>query len=122
MNKAKRSGTEFESQIVRWLNSVFDTDEFMRLPLKGRYDSGDVGWLRRGGRKVVIEAKNCQRLELSKWMQEAEEERGNADALAKCVFVKRRGVGEARFADTYVVMEARDLIKIITGEELDDDC
>lgn len=120
MSRSKDKGTEFESLIVRWLNSVFGTDEFMRLPLKGRYDSGDVGWLRRGGRKVVIEAKNCQRLELSKWMQEAEEERGNADALAKCVFVKRRGVGEARFADTYVVMEARDLYALVTGEELED--
>ena len=120
MSKSKARGTAFESQIVRWLNAVFDTDEFTRLPLKGRFDVGDVGWLRRSGRKVVIEAKNCQRLELAKWLREAEEERGNADALAKAVFVKRRGVGDATFGETYVVMEARDLYALVTGEELED--
>lgn len=120
MSKAKVRGTAFESQIVRWLNSVFETDEFTRLPLKGRYDVGDVGWLRRGGRKVVIEAKSCHRFELGKWLREAEEERGNADALAKCVFIKRRGVGDASFGETYVLMEARDLYALITGEELED--
>lgn len=119
MNKAKRSGTAFESQLVRWLNAVFETSEFMRLPLKGANDEGDVGWLFRNGRKVVLEAKNCKHMELSQWLEEAERERGNADALAKAVVVKRRGVGDASFGQTYVVMELRDLYALVTGEELE---
>jgi hypothetical protein len=117
VSREKEKGTTLETMLVDWLNEQFDTDEFHRLPLKGAKDEGDVGWLMAHGRKVVLEAKNHKRITPSEFIEEAERERGNADALAKAVVIKRRGVGRKRFGETYVLMELRDLYAIITGEE-----
>ena len=117
VSKAKEKGTSLETMLVDWLNERFETDEFHRLPLKGSKDEGDVGWLKVHGKKIVLEAKNHKRITPAEFIDEAERERGNADALAKAVVIKRRGVGRKRFGETYVLMELRDLAAIITGEE-----
>lgn len=119
-NRNKAKGSKFEQQVVDWLNEAFDTDEFERLVIGGANDRGDVGWLRTHGKKVVIEAKNHRRSEIPKWLEEAEKERGNADAVAKVVFSKRRGIGPKNFGRTYVFMEARDLIALLTGERMEE--
>lgn len=115
-NPNKQKGSSFEKQVVDWLNRVFGTDEFERLVIGGANDRGDVGWLRTHGKRVVIEAKNHRRNDMSTWLDEAEKERGNADAVAKVVFSKRRGVGPKSFGRTYVLMEADDLFALLTGE------
>lgn len=116
MSRERSKGTAFENQVRDYLNEAFGTDTFHRLGLHGSLDEGDVWGLFSHGRRVVVEAKNHRRMELSEWLGEAERERGNADALAKTVWVKRRGVGPATFGRTYVVMEADDLVALLTGE------
>lgn len=67
------------------------------------------------GLPVVVECKNCARMELPKWLQEAETERCNADADFGVVVHKRKGIGEKTFGDTYVTMTLETLAAMIAG-------
>lgn len=116
MSKQKQKGTSFEQAICDYLNEQLNTDEFHRLALHGVNDVGDIAGLYSQGQKVVIEAKNHKALKLAKWIEEAEKERGNADALAVVVVHKRKGKGKQSFGETYVTMTLDNLLSIITGE------
>lgn len=116
MSRQKTKGTSFESMVVDWLNQRLGTDTFHRLGMGGIHDEGDVWGLFSHGRRVVVECKNHARMALSEWLDEAEVERGNADALASVVVHKRRGKGWKAFGQTYVTMTLEDLVAIVTGE------
>ena len=115
MSRNKAKGSSFEQQIADYLNDALDSDTFHRLSLRGTQDEGDVWGLFAHGRRVVIEAKNHRRMALSELLDEAEAERGNADALAAVVIHKRKGKGAAKFGETYVTCTLADLLAIITG-------
>ncbi|UAJ79977.1 hypothetical protein IT072_02550 [Leifsonia sp. ZF2019] len=115
MNRNKARGTAFETLITRALQDAFpDDDRIDRAPLRGAKDEGDIRGVRSPFGRVVIECKNHNRLELAAWVDEAEVERGNADAIAGAVVHKRRGKGQA--LDQYVTMTVRDLVALLGGE------
>ena len=110
---AKQAGARFERTIADWLANQLDDDRIDRLARRGNKDVGDIGWVLRAGKRVVIEAKDCARLDLPAWTREAETERGNADALAGVVVHKRRGVGDP--GQQWVTCTLDQFIAIITG-------
>lgn len=81
----------------------------------GKKDKGDIRGVYFHGRRLVIEVKNVAKLNLGGWVNEAEVERGNADALAGMVVHKRRGYGDKTLGGTYVTMTLADLVALLTG-------
>lgn len=120
MSKAKQKGTQFESACRDYENNYLGSDTVDRLSTGGINDRGDLGWVYSHGQKIVQECKNRTELRLKTWLEEAERERGNADALAGVVISKRRGIGDAHMGDQLVVMTLRDFMAIITGYREDD--
>lgn len=116
MGANQRKGASFERDTADWFNEAFETDTFHPMRMGGTNDQGDVWGLYAHGKRIVIECKNHKRQDLATWVGEAERERGNADALAKIVVMKRRGVGAKTFEETYCLMELKDLYAILTGE------
>lgn len=115
MSKQKQKGTTFETLIVNWLRGRLGDARIERMPLTGNKDRGDIAGLRTVlGEKVVVEAKNHARLNLSGWIAEAERERGNADAAVAVVVFKRVGKGQAR--DQFVLMTAENFAVLLGAD------
>lgn len=114
MSRNKQKGTAFERLIADGLSEALQDDRIDRAPSHGAKDRGDIAGVRSPFGRIAIECKNHNRLELSTWVDEAEVERGNADAVAAVVVHKRRGKGQA--ADQYVTMTLRDLIVLLGGD------
>lgn len=124
MSAASRKGASFERLIADALNQHVD-DRIDRRVKTGANDKGDIGGLRGphlscdGGicdchlRRIVVECKNQNRMSLAEWVNEADLERGNDDALVGLVVHKRRGKGNP--LDQYVTTTVRDLIALLTG-------
>lgn len=112
-SSAKAAGSRFERLIADCLASLVD-DRIDRRVKTGNKDRGDIGGWRFGGHRIVAECKDVARLDLSGWVDEAEVERGNDDALAGFVIHKRRGHGDP--LDQYVTCTLRDLIALTTQE------
>lgn len=110
---AKAAGTRHETAIATYLAEHID-DRIERRARNGGKDRGDISGLRttHGGR-VVLEAKNCTRLDVAGWLRETELERGNDDAIAGAVVAKRHGKGDP--ADQVVIMTLADFVALITG-------
>lgn len=111
-NPNGRKGSAFERLIADCLATHVD-DRIDRRVKTGSKDRGDVGGVRHMGQRVVIECKSVARLDLAGWVNEAEIERGNDDAMAGVVAHKRRGYGRA--LDQYVTMTLRDFVALLTG-------
>lgn len=75
-------------------------------------------FVRLHGQRVVIECKNTTRTDLAGWMSEAEDERGNDDALVGLVVHKRHGKGDP--LDQWVHMTVRELVAILAGQRVED--
>ena len=103
MSRSKDKGTAFERQVVEYLQKALGP-AIERRALSGANDRGDVSGVYFMGEPFVLECKNCRRMELAEWMDEADTEAGNADAHFFAVVHKRRGCGDASFGDTYVTM------------------
>ena len=110
---AKAAGTRFETSIARSLAEHVD-DRIERRAKTGGKDRGDLSGLRHMGGRVVVECKDVARLNLAGWVEEADVERGNDDALVGLVVHKRRGVTDP--LDQYVTCSLRDLVALLTGE------
>ena len=87
MSASKAKGTAAETAVVRYLqaNGFPYAD---RSPLRGNKDRGDVTGL---GPGVVLEVKNCKRIELAGWLDELDAEMRNAGAYIGACIHKRRG-------------------------------
>lgn len=109
---AKQAGTRFERVIADYLAAHID-DRIDRRVKNGARDLGDIGGLRHMGQRVVLECKDVARLNLAGWVEEAQIEAGNDDALAGLVVHKRRGTADP--GDQYVTCTVRDLVALITG-------
>jgi hypothetical protein len=102
MSAQRDKGTRWESAIVAYLRDKGFTYAERRA-LHGAHDKGDITGLP----GLVVEAKSVARLDLSGWLDEAEEERDNADADVGVVWIKRRGHTSPGRA--YVLMTGDDL-------------
>lgn len=115
---ARAAGTRFERLIADTLAEHVD-DRIDRRVKTGSMDRGDIANVRFAHQRsatvgrVVIECKDVSRLDLSGWVDEADVERGNDDALVGVVIHKRRGHGDP--LDQYVTTSVRDLIALLTG-------
>jgi hypothetical protein len=110
---AKAAGSRFERSIADCLMVLVD-DRIDRRVKTGAKDRGDIAGLRHMGGRVVIECKDHASAKLGPWVNEAEIERGNDDAIAGLVVHKRRAHGDP--LDQYVTCTMRDLIALLTGE------
>ena len=109
MSKSKQKGTAWETECVRYLQS-YTKSEFMRLPLVGTKDVGDIRCLDLP--EFVFECKNRKDAlsSLSQIMKETEQERLNAEADFAAAIVKRRNFGTG---GAYVVMELHNFAQLI---------
>ena len=103
---AKQKGRLAEAQVVDCLREHgFPYAE--RRALAGTHDRGDVT----GIPGVVMEIKNCARLELAVWMDEALREADGKDPDLALVVHKRKGKGDP--LDWYVTCTLRDMIELL---------
>jgi hypothetical protein len=117
-NPNGKKGAAFERSIADCLATHVD-DRIDRRVKNGAKDRGDIANVRRtnafpASARVVVEVKNVKTMSLGAWVNEAEIERGNDDALIGVVVHKRRGVADP--LDQYVTCTMRDLVALLTGE------
>ena len=110
---AKAAGSRFEREIADTLARTLEDDRIERRARSGVKDRGDIAGVRLHGQRIVIECKNTARIDLARWMTEAEVERGNDDALVGLVVSKRHGRGAP--LDQWVHMTVRELVAILAG-------
>jgi len=114
LSKASQKGSSFERLIADHLKERLRDDRIDRRVKRGQKDTGDIaGVLSPFGGRVVIEAKNHARMDLAHWVDEAETERGNDDAVVGVVVHKRRGKGQP--GDQYVSMTVDTLVHLLGG-------
>ena len=114
---AKGAGTSFETLMSGYLNFHVD-DRIERRRLTGANDRGDIGGVRILGRgRMVLECKDTAGEyagKLGTWVNEAETERNNDDAVACAVLAKRKGTRIP--GQQLVIMTADDFVALLTGE------
>ena len=115
MSREMRKGTSFESQVADYMRRRLGDGRIERRAKCGANDRGDVSGVMLRKRRVVLECKNHARMELARWLDEAEIERGNDDAEFAFVVHKRRGCGEKRMGETYVTCSLDTLCALIAG-------
>lgn len=115
---AKKAGTTFERQVADYLAQHVD-DRIDRRAKTGSKDRGDIAGVRIWGQRLVIECKNTTRLNLAGWMNQAETERGNDDALAGLIIHKRHGNNQP--GDQWVTTTLRELTALLNGYREEDD-
>jgi hypothetical protein len=88
MSKSKQKGTAWETECVRYLQG-YTKHEFMRLPLVGTKDVGDIRCIDLP--EFVFECKNRKDAlsSLSQIMRETEQERVNAEAGFAAAIVRK---------------------------------
>jgi hypothetical protein len=112
---ARQAGTRFERQVADHLAQALDDDRIERRARTGAHDRGDIGGLRiHGGQRVVIECKDCTKLDLPAWTRQAQLEAGNDGALVGLVIHKRHGRGDP--GSQWVSLTVDDLVAILTGQ------
>ncbi|WP_433658065.1 hypothetical protein ACQPW1_39790 [Nocardia sp. CA-128927] len=110
---AKVAGTRHETATAVYLAQHVD-DRIERRARNGAKDRGDLSGIRVHGGRLVGECKDYGgQLKPGPWLDEAELERGNDDALASFVVAKRRGIADP--GAQIVLMTVRDLVAILTG-------
>lgn len=111
---AKAAGARFERAIADYLAAALNDDRIDRRVKRGADDRGDIAGVRTicGGR-VVLELKDVSRDGLPAWVDEAEVERGNDDAVVGAVIHKRRGVGNP--GDQFVTMTVDNFVRLLEG-------
>ncbi len=113
---AKAAGTAFENLVAWYLSDALDDDRIERRARNGSKDRGDIGGVRTVmGERVVVECKDVRAMSLSSWVNEAEIERGNDDAVVGVVAHKRSGKGAKNMGETYVTMTLADFAVLLGG-------
>ena len=110
---ARAAGARTERAVADWLAAALDDDRIDRRVRTGAKDRGDVAGVRVAGQRLVIDVKDCARMDLAGWIREAHVEAAHDDALCGVVVSKRRGTTDP--GSYYVHMELRDLVALITG-------
>lgn len=112
-SSAKQAGSRFEQLVADYLQDRLDDDRIERRVMGGTNDRGDISNVRFLGHRVVIECKDVQSMSLGSWVDEAEVERGNDDALLGVVVHKRRGKGSGE--EQFVTMSLGDFALLLLG-------
>ena len=119
MTRSKEVGTQFESDVVRFLRANgFPQAE--RRALHGTADLGDIT----GIPGVAIECKGGKAAETASdgqvlaWLGETETERRNAGSDVGVLVVKRKGVGSANAGRWWAVMDLRTILVLVLGKSL----
>lgn len=118
---ARQAGSRFERLAADYAALRLGDSSIDRQIKMGARDVGDIRGLRIGGKRLVLETKDYGgRLEVPKWLREAEAERGNADAEYGAVLAKRMGVladarNISRMGDQLVLMTYDTLLAICAG-------
>lgn len=109
---ARAAGSRTERETADALQT--HVSEFIDRRVKtGAKDKGDIVNLRtRGGNRIAVECKNVAAMSIGTWVNEAEVERVNDNAIAGIVVHNRKGVADP--LGQYVTMTLRDLIAILT--------
>lgn len=115
MSKQKKKGTWMETTAANYGNRRLGGKDIHRAALAGSADKGDLHGLKMRGKPVVIECKNCAKYDIPGWLEEAEIERGNADAEFGIVLFHLKGVGEKRFGENAVVMTYDTFLGMVAG-------
>ena len=104
---AKRKGSQYERDVVKWLISMgYPCAE--RAYGAGRHDDvGDID----GIDGVVIECKNEKKFNIPGYLQELEDEMINADAETGVVLIKKRGT--SNISESYAVMPAELWVNLL---------
>jgi hypothetical protein len=111
---ARNAGTHTERAVADYIATTLNDDRIDRRVKTGAKDRGDIGGIRVHGQRLVIEVKDCTRLDLPGWTGEAHTEAGNDDALTGVVVAKRRGTtNPGKF---WVHCTVDDLLALITGQ------
>lgn len=106
-----KKGPKFEADVVAWLQQHnFPYAE--RRVMGGSRDRGDIG----GIPGVVLELKNCNRVELATWVDEARHEAANAGVSVWAVVAKRKGKGDP--GESYVVTNLAMFARLI-GDDVE---
>jgi hypothetical protein len=85
----RRKGSRFENDVVNYLRAA-GYPQAARCLAGATDDRGDVS----GVGNAIIECKNCQKMQLGPWMDEAKSEALNAALPRYIVVHKRRGVSD----------------------------
>lgn len=112
---ARNAGTRHETRMAAWFAERLGDDRIERRAKNGANDRGDLTGLRtiRGGR-IIAELKDyAGKVMVKPWLDEAEVERGNDDAIIGVVIVKRRGIADP--AQQLVMMTAEAFALLIEG-------
>lgn len=114
MGSSTDKGTRFESAVVDYLRAGLGGDIERRVK-HGTRDMGDIRGVYLNGKQVVIECKDRRAMRLPEWLEEAEVERGNADAEYGVVVHHRSGKGRASMGDQYVTMTLETFRAMVAG-------
>lgn len=113
-NPNKVKGTRWESARVEWWRSQGEAFEFAhRVALAGSSDKGDVHVVQSHAGAIIEECKNAKRIELTKWLREADAEQDNAGAFVCAVALKLPGVGMTDPGAHPVAMYSRDWARVL---------
>jgi len=108
VSASRRKGTAAESAVVAYLREHGWQLAERRAP-SGARDRGDVA----GVPGVVVEVKDCARLDLAGWVDEAGVESGHAGARLAVVWHKRRGHGSPH--GWYVTCTGATFVELLAG-------
>lgn len=114
MSKEARKGADYEQRVSDYLSEALGED-IERRAKNGKNDRGDIAGLYIGGRRVVVECKNCKEMRLAEWVDEAEVERGNDDAEYGVVVHHRKGRGAKSMGESYCTMTLETFAAIVAG-------
>ena len=76
---ARAAGARTERAVADWLAAALDDDRIDRRVRTGAKDRGDVAGVRVAGQRLVIEVKDCARMDLAGWIREAHVEAAHRD-------------------------------------------
>lgn len=107
---AKSAGATFERATADYWRDNWD-DRIDRRVTTGAKDKGDIANLRIAGHRIVVECKDEASYNLAGWVQEAQKEAENDDALIGFVVGKRKG--KSKPEDQWVILTQGDLLKLL---------
>lgn len=107
---ARQAGARFERLVADALAEHVD-DRIDRRVKSGSLDKGDIGGVRIGPHRLVLECKDTSTQKLPEWTREAQIEARNDGAIAGLVVHKRHGTQKP--LDQWVTCTLADLIAIL---------
>lgn len=111
---ARQAGSRCERVVADYLAAQIGDERIDRRVKRGVKDRGDIAGVRAHGQRIVLEVKDCARMDLAGWIREAHLEAGNDDALCGLTVFKKKGTTNP--GDYYFAGSLRDLVALITGQ------